>query len=401
MDFSLTDAQLHWRDIARNFARGTVAPVARERERLPDPRERYPWELIEQADRVGLRTLALPVALGGAGADTLTQAICVEEIAAVDVGVAVDLDQTWKFTPILGELMVDAQRARFLPLFRDDPRAVLALAGTEPEAGSDTWLPHLEPGSGARLRAVREGDEWVLNGRKHFINNGGEAKLLFVLARTDPLKPVSEGLTAFVVERGTPGFRSVRWQDKVGQRLSSNVELLFEDCRIPAENLLGAENRGLQFLAHVGRRSLSKTGALAVGVARAAYEAALERVGARVQGGQPVIRHQATQVALANMLMHLEAARSLVWRAAWSADYAEPFDPKLGNLAKIFASEMCLRVAAEALKLWGGYGVFLDYPAEKLYRDAITLTHMDGTNTVAALRTGALLAGERVGGWMG
>jgi acyl-CoA dehydrogenase len=173
------------------------------------------------------------------------------------------------------------------------------------------------------------------------------------------------------------------------------------DFRLTAENLPGQEGRGLAFLAHVGRRSLAKTGALGVGVARGAFELALERVRTRVQGGRRVVEHQATQLRLTEMLMQIEAARALVWRAAWSADHAEPFDPKLGNLAKIFASEMCVRVATEALKLWGGYGVMLDEPAEKLYRDAITVAHMDGTNTVAALRTGALLAGERVGGWMG
>ena len=401
MDFCLTEHHRHWQAVAREFAAGEVARVAREREGIPDARERYPWDLVRKADAVGLRTLALSRDLGGGGADTLTLALCVEELAAADVGVAVDLDQTWKFTPLLSEYMTDSQRDRFLPLFRDDPAAVLGLAGTEPEAGSDTWLPYLAPEAGARLSAVREGGDWVLNGRKHFINNGGEAKLLFVLGRTDPERPVSEGLTAFAVERGTPGFRAVRWQDKLGQRLSSNVELEFDNCRIPADNMLGEEGRGLRFLAHVGRRSLAKTGALAVGVARGAYTAALERARGRVQGGRPIVQHQATQLKLAEMLMQIEAGRTLVWRAAWNADYAEPFDPAIGNLAKVYATEMCVRVATEALQLWGGYGVMLDWPAEKFYRDAITITHMDGANTVAMVKTGALLGGERVGGWMG
>ena len=401
MDFHLSDFNRHWQQVARDFAIREVAPVARERERMPDPRERYPWDLIRKADEVGLRKLALPRDLGGGGADTLTLTLCVEELAAVDVGVAVDLDQTWKFTPLLAEYMSEAQRERFLPSFRDDPVAVLGLGSTEPEAGSDTWLPYLAPGAGARLRAERDGGGWVLNGRKHFINNGGEAKLLFVLARTDPERPVDQGATAFVVERDTPGFRPVRWQDKLGQRLSSNVELEFADCRIPADNMLGEEGRGLAFLAHIGRRSLAKTGALGVGVARGAYEAALERSRARVQGGRPIVEHQATQLKLAEMLMQIEAARTLVWRAAWGADYAEEFNPAIGNVAKVFATEMCVRVATEALQLWGGYGVMLDWPAEKFYRDAITVTHMDGANTVAALRTGAMINGERVGGWMG
>jgi alkylation response protein AidB-like acyl-CoA dehydrogenase len=395
MDFALSDEQRHWQGVAREFAQREVAPVARQRERIPDARERYPWDLIEKADAVGLRTLALR------GVDTLTLALCVEELAAVDVGVAVDLDQTWKFTPVYTELTTPSQRDRFVPLFRDDPRAVLGLAGTEPEAGSDTWLPYVHPDAGPRLRAVRDGACWVLNGTKHFINNGGEAKLLLVLARTDPRQPVTQGVSLFVVERDTPGFRPTRWQDKLGQRLSSNVELAFEDCRIPLDNLLGEENRGLQLLAAIGRRSLAKTGALAVGVARGAYEAALERVRHRVQGGAPLIEHQATQLRLSDLLMQIEAARTFVWRAAWNADHDASFDPAVGNLAKIFATEMAVRVATEALQLWGGAGVMLDYAAEKFYRDAITLTHMDGANTVAALRTGALIRGEQVGGWMG
>jgi acyl-CoA dehydrogenase len=327
--------------------------------------------------------------------------LCVEELAAADVGVAVDLDQTWKFTPIIAHLMSDAQRERFLPLFRDDPRCVLGLGGTEPAAGSDTWGPYLAPGAGAALEARPNGRGWVLNGRKHFINNGGEAKLLFILTRTDPQATIVEGLTAFVVEQGAPGFRSGVSLDKVGQRLSSNVELIFEDCFVADDNRLSEVGGGLGFLAYVGRRSLAKTGALSVGIARGAFEAALGRARERFQGGKAIIQHQATQVVFGEMLAEIEAARSLVWRAAWGADYSEPYDPKLGNVAKLFATEMAVRVATRALQVWGGYGVMTQWPAEKLYRDAVTVTHMDGANQLVAIRTGAQLAGESIGGWMG
>jgi alkylation response protein AidB-like acyl-CoA dehydrogenase len=401
VDFQLTDQQRHWQRVARDFAEREIAPVARERERIGDPWQRYPWDLIEKADAVGLRTLALPGVLGGGGADTLTLVLCVEELAAADVGVAVDIDQTWKFTPIIGHLMSDAQRERFLPTFRDDPRCVLGLGGTEPAAGSDTWGPYVAPGAGPALSARRQGGGWVLNGRKHFINNGGEARLIFLLTRTDPDATIVDGLTAFVVEQGTPGFGYGVSQDKVGQRLSSNVELIFEGCFVPDDNRLSEVGGGLGFLAYVGRRSLAKTGALSVGVARGAFEAALARARERVQGGKPILEHQATQVVFGEMLAEIEAARSLVWRAAWAADYAEPFDPKLGNVAKLFATEMAIRVATRALQVWGGYGVMTAWPAEKFYRDAITVTHMDGANQLVAIRTGAQLAGESIGGWMG
>ena len=401
MDFQLTDEQRRWQRVAREFAEREIKPVVAERERIADPWQRYPWDLIEKADAVGLRTLALPKEQGGGGADTLTLVLCVEELAAADVGVAVNLDQTWKFTPIISHLMTDAQRERFLPKLRDDPRCVLGLGGTEPAAGSDTWGPYLAPGAGAALAAERRGDGWLLNGRKHFINNGGEARMVFILTRTDPNATIVDGLTCFIVEQGTPGFRHGVSQDKVGQRLSSNVELIFEDCFVPDENRLCEVGGGLSFLAYVGRRSLAKTGALSVGVARGAFEAALARAQERVQGGVPIIQHQATQVVFGEMLAEIEAARSLVWRAAWGADHAEPFDPKLGNVAKLFATEMAIRIATRALQVWGGYGVMSQWPAEKYYRDAVTVTHMDGASQLIAIRTGAQLAGEKIGGWMG
>ena len=401
MEFRLTDEQRHWQQVARRFAREEIAPVAFERERIEDPWERYPWDLVEKADAVGLRTLAIPKELGGGGADTLTLVLCVEELAAADVGVAVDIDQTWKFTPIITHMMNDAQRERFLPKFRDDPRCVLGYGGTEPAAGSDTWGPYVAPGAGAQLRAERRGDEWVLNGRKHFINNGGEAKIIFILARSDPEATIMDGLTTFVVEQGTPGFTYGVSQNKVGQRLSSNVELIFEDCRVPEFNRISDVGGGLQWMGDIGKRSLAKTGALSLGVARGAFEAALARARERVQGGKPIIQHQATQVVFAEMLAEIEAARSLLWRAAWECDHAEPYDRKIGNVAKLFASEMAIRVATKALQVWGGYGVMTQWPAEKYYRDAITVTHMDGANQIVAIRTGAQLGGESVGGWMG
>jgi acyl-CoA dehydrogenase len=170
---------------------------------------------------------------------------------------------------------------------------------------------------------------------------------------------------------------------------------------VPDENRLCEVGGGLGFLAYVGRRSLAKTGALSVGMARGAFEAALARAQERVQGGVPIIQHQATQVVFGEMLAEIEAARSLVWRAASGADDADPFDPKLGNVAKLFATEMAIRVATRALQVWGGYGVMTRWPAEKYYRDAVTVTHMDGANQLVAIRTGAQLAGEKIGGWMG
>ncbi|MBI2177267.1 MAG: acyl-CoA dehydrogenase family protein [Candidatus Tectomicrobia bacterium] len=229
----LTETQLSLRQLAHEFAEKEIRPLARGRERIRDPRERFPWDILEKGSKLGLRTLSLPEERGGAGASILDLCIVGEEIAWGDLGVAVTFDQTWKIIHFLDRVWNEEQRARFLPAFLGDHRFHLAVGVTEPDVGSENFTPSDSPGDGVRLRGVREGDHWVLNGMKHFISNGGIAKLYVIVTRTDPKAAVARGVTYFMVTPGTKGFSIGEIHDKMGQRLSQNAELIFENCRVP------------------------------------------------------------------------------------------------------------------------------------------------------------------------
>ncbi|MFQ5880238.1 MAG: acyl-CoA dehydrogenase family protein, partial [Dehalococcoidia bacterium] len=334
---------------------------------------------------------------GGAGADCLTLCIAGEELAVGDLGLAVIFDQTWKFTHILTESASEEQRNRYLPRFMEDDTFLLALGMTEEIGGSDHLLPYNEPGAGARTSAVRARragrDGGVINGRKIYIGNGGAAKLHTILARTDPTKGGLEGLTAFLVELGTPGFTVGRIEDKLGNRLEQNAELIFEDCWVPAENLLGGES---QAWGSVGgprwfARSNAEAGATVLGVGRAALEDALAYAKQRVQGGKPIIGHQAIKLMLADMLIQIRAARALIWQAAWMVDHPEHLDPTMGQTAKIFAAEAAVQVSKMGIEIFGGAGIMRDSAAEKHLRDAVVFLHSDGANQILRLRIGNAL----------
>ncbi len=388
VDFVLTEEQRALQELARDFARREVLPAAAERDRMTDLAARFPWEILESASRHGLRTLRVPRDLGGAGADTLTLCVVGEEVAAADLGVAVTLDQTWKISHLIYHMATPAQRDRLLRDFVADHRFHLAIAMTEPGSGSDRYAYFDAPDSQLRVVARRGSGGWVLNGLKQFISNGGIAKLYVVYANTDSDKGMWHGSTMFLVPAGTPGFRIGRIHEKVGQRLAQNAELIFEDCRVPEENVLGQVHRAFEARGAFTRGSHVEAGATVLGVARAAYELALEWANNRVQGGRRIIEHQAIGMLLADMAMEIEAARALLWKAAWAADHQDPYDPKLASMAKVFASEVAHRVAVQAAEIFGGMGIMAEAPMEKLVRDAFTFLHSDGTNQIHRVRMG-------------
>ncbi|MCC7104185.1 MAG: acyl-CoA dehydrogenase family protein [Chloroflexi bacterium] len=391
IDFALTEQQLHWQAVARDFACREVAPVAKERERIRDPRERMPWDLVRKASAVGLRTLAIPTEWGGAGADCLALCLAAEELAVADLGFSVVLDQCWKFTPMLCILANDDQKERFLKPYVQDPEYLLATTWTEEQSGSDNMLPYDVPEAGVRLRAVRRGDEWVLNGKKVFTSNGSVAKLYFVYGRTNAAVKPSEGVSCFLVPRDSPGLSFGQNYDKIGQRLVINSEEILEDVRIPAANLLGPEGHVSEFRRKYMIRGNVEAAATALGPGRAAYEAALDYARRRVQGGRPIVERQAVAMMLAEMAMRLEAARQTIWRAAWATDHQDPYDRKLSPLSKIFASEVAFDVCTKAMEVAGGMSATTDAPFEKYLRDASTFLHSDGTNQVLRLRIATLL----------
>ncbi len=370
---------------AREIAREDILPIAAARDRNHAPGEAYPWRVADKLDAAGLRTLTVPRKFGGFGARHLVQAMVAEEIAYGDLGVAVSMDQTYKFTQLLANETTPAQRDLYLEDFLNDPRALLALATTEPQSGTDTFLMHDAPGAGPRMTARKDGDFYVLNGTKHYISNGGLAKYYFIFARTAPEKKMSEGLTCFLVPRGTEGFRIGEAHSKLGRRLLQNGELILQNCRVPAHNLFGAWNGGLSIL----RRMVSGALIPVMGPSRLAYD--LARAAARENGA---LREQWAQMALAEMYMLIEAARTYLYSAAWHAERPTD-DSKRRLMSKVFASEAGIKVCRMAMDIWGKAGATHhdDRPTpEKCWRDVLSYLHGFGTNEAVKLKAAPLLA---------
>jgi len=395
----LTDEQKAIRDSVRTFVRREIKPIANDRDRCEDFDKRFPWEVLDKASDLGLRTLLLSTENGGAGVDALTFCIVVEELAAGDAGIAATLGQTAALAQIWFDRLMNAeQRARFLPAFVEDPRFHLATAGHEPDTDLG-WRYH-EPtvaNTAYKTTAVRaRNGDWIINGVKNFITSAPIAKLIAVHVRTGSKDAGTLGTNSLLVPNPTPGL-TIREHDKVGRRLGSNGELVFEDCHVPAENLLGVEGKS-GGVGSIGRR-MPRFQAMNLGIARAAYEAALEFAKLRVQGGRRIVEHQAVGLTLANMAIGLEAARALLWQAAWAAEHPDAYrdgslpDLPLQTIAKIFISETVQKVALDAAQIFGGMGVMRELPMQKYVRDALIFLHSETTNDVARLRLAEALAG--------
>ena len=392
MDFTLTDDQKRWQAIARDFAGNVIKPDVLRRDRLPLAADRIPWDWIRAADKLGLRTLGVPQSFGGAGTDILTLCLAGEELGAGDLGFAVIMDQCWKMAHILSNAMTPAQQQKFIPPFVADPDATLAIAISEPGAGSDHQGYYDSPDIDFRTTAVRDGDGYVINGTKRYISNGCMAKLYFVVARTDPAKSLREGGSVFAVPSDTPGFRADFFHEKSSQRLATNGTFHFENCRVPAENLLLSEGGLARLRGEFMPGSKAEAAATVLGVGRAAYEYALGYAKTRVQGGKPIVEHQAVAMMLAQMAMKLDAARTQIWKAAWLADRRHPEARVLGLLAKVNASETAFGACKLASEVLGGAAIMHDHPVEKYLRDAASFLHSDGTNQLCLLRSAQAIA---------
>ena len=387
MDFHLTEEQLRLRDVARRFAYEEIQPLARELDRVADVRAAFPRQLVRRASELGLRTMKIPVDQGGLGVDVLTEILVMEEIAVGDVGFAMTLAHGWREGYFIATATTDAQRERFLPDFMADPEYLTAFAQTEEHSGSDNSLPYTgNVSAGPQTCAELRGGEWVVNGRKRFITNGNVGRMVVLVARTNPDVPFVNGLSVLLVPSDTPGLRVGRIEDKFGLRLNQNTELIFEDCRVPADNLVGEVDRGYQVLEDMRYGSKAKEAVRALGVARAAYEHADAWARQRVQGGARIIEHESVSTLLAEMATEIELARTLIWRAAWAADHDRPRVRPLEDMAKLHASEMAMRTATRAMQLFGARGSLRDYPMEKLVRDAATILLPPIGNTAVQVR---------------
>jgi hypothetical protein len=371
VNFQLTDEQLQLQGMVRDFAAREIAPHVHEW----DEASQFPLETIRQLGKLGLMGCIFPDEYSGSGYGYVEYVLAIEELSRVDgsVGIIVAAHTSLCSNHIFVAGSAE-QKQRFLPCLATG-RHIGAWALTEPNSGSDA--------GGARCTATRKGDRWVLNGTKTFITNGSYADVVVVVAVTD--KTIgTRGLSAFIVERGTPGFRAGKKENKLGLRASDTSELIFEDCEIPEENLLGVEGQGFVDAMRVldgGRISIA---ALGLGMATGAYECALKYSRERKQFGRAISEFQAIQWKLADMATEIDAARLLTMRAAWLKDHHRKTTLE-SSMAKLYTSEVAVKVANEAVQIHGGYGFIKDYPAEKFYRDVKLCTIGEGTSEIQRL----------------
>jgi acyl-CoA dehydrogenase len=394
MDFSLTQEQQRWRDLAREFTEKMIKPDVMRRDRLPTAAERIPWDWIREADKQGIRTMGVPKQFGGAGSDIFTMCLVGEELAVGDLGFAVIMDQCWKMAHIFSDAMNAEQQQRFIPKFVADPDATAAIGITEEGAGSDHQGYYDSPDIDFKTTAVRDGDTYVINGSKRYVSNGSMAKLYFVVARTDTKKTLREGGSIFIVPSDTPGFRPGFFHEKSSQRLATNGTFHFDNCRVPASNMLVGEGLLGRLRSEYMWGSKAEAAATALGVGRAAYEYALAYAKKRVQGGKPIVEQQAVAMMLGTMAMKLDAARLQIWKAAWLADRKQPEARPLGLLAKVNASETAFECCKFAGEILGGASIMHEHPIEKYLRDASSFLHSDGTNQVCLLRASQAIANQ-------
>jgi hypothetical protein len=387
VDFSLTSEQQQLRKTVRAFAESEIAPHVMEW----DENSTFPSEIIPKLADLGLLGVIFPEEYGGAGMGYIEYAIIIEELSRVDGSIGIiTAAQNSLCTNHIFKFGTEEQRKKYVtPLAQGQKLGCWSL--TEPQAGSDA--------GGTRTTAKKTGEGWVINGSKTFITNGHYADVCVCMAVTDPAKK-HHGISAFIVEKGTPGFRPGKKENKLGLRASDTSELIFSDCHVPADNLLGREGEGfintLQILDG-GRISIASLG---LGMAQGAYEASVRYAKERKQFGKPIAEFEAIQFKLADMATEIEAARLLTYQAAWLADQAlastngQSRFTRESSMAKLYAGEVAVRVANEAVQIHGGYGFIKDYPVEKYYRDVKLCTIGEGTSEIQRLVIARQLLGK-------
>ncbi len=371
MNFCLSDDQQLLRKSVREFAETEIKPHVREW----DEAQHFPTELLPKLAELGLMGIQFSPAYGGSGMSAVDYCICIEELARVDPSVSLSVAaHNGLGAAHINMFASDEQKQKYLtPLARGEQLAAWGL--TEPGSGSDA--------AAMRTTATRDGDGWVLNGSKAFITHGQSGHTMVVMAITDRSKG-NKGISAFIVERGTPGFIAGKKEDKLGMRASETNEVLFQSCRIPASQLIGEEGQGfiqtLQVL-DAGRIGIA---ALSVGLAQGAYESARGYAFQRKQFGRHIGTFQSIRWKLVDNAVRVEAARLLTYRAAWLKDQGRRMTLE-SSMAKLYASEIAVRASEDAVQIHGGYGFVKDYPAEKFFRDVKLTTIGEGTSEVQRL----------------
>jgi len=357
--------------VAREFAEKEVRPIAE----AIDREARFPRETVRRMGELGLMGIAIPEAWGGSGGDTVAYAVALEEVAKVCASHAVimSVNNSLYCDPV-DKFGTEEQKRRYLQPFAAGQK-LGCFSLTEPEAGSDA--------TNQTTLAVRDGGDYVLDGRKIFVTNGREADAALVFAQSDRAKG-HHGISAFLVEKGLPGFNVVKTEDKLGIRASDTAEFLFERCRVPAASRLGAEGEGFMIAMATLDGGRIGIAAQALGIAAGAFELALAYSRDRRSFGQPIGQHQMVQWMLADMATAIEAARMLTWRAAWLKDTGAPFGAQAA-MAKLWASETAMRVTTDAVQIHGGYGFIKEYQVERYFRDAKITQIYEGTSQIQKL----------------
>ncbi|MFC4619888.1 acyl-CoA dehydrogenase [Camelliibacillus cellulosilyticus] len=371
MNFQLSEEHQMLRKMVRDFAESEVAPTAAER----DEEERFDRDIFDKMAALGLTGIPWPEAYGGIGADFLSYVIAVEELSRVcaSTGVTLSAHTSLAGWPLY-KFGTEEQKQKFLRPMAEG-RSIGAYGLTEPGSGSD---------AGAMKTTARlDGDHYILNGNKIFTTNGGVADIYIVFAMTDPSEK-HKGCSAFIVEKGTPGFSFGKKEKKLGIRSSPTLELIFEDCRVPKENLLGKEGEGFKIAMMTLDGGRNGIAAQAVGIAQGALDAAIKYAKERQQFGKPIAHQQGIGFKLADMATKVEAARLLTYQAAWLESEGLPYG-QASAMSKLFAGDAAMEVTTEAVQVFGGYGYTKDYPVERYMRDAKITQIYEGTNEIQRL----------------
>jgi acyl-CoA dehydrogenase len=370
VDFTLTDEQKDLRELAHDFAEKEIRPVAWDYDRDST----WPQEIVEKAFEVGLMNVHIPEAYGGPGLDYLSGCLIEEELGWGCSGIGTTLMANGLASAPLLIGASEATKKKYLGMLSEEPK-LASFCLTEPDAGSDV--------SGMKTRATRRGDKWAISGSKTFITNGGHASWYTVYAKTDP-DAGHRGITAFVVDRDAGGVTVDKKEDKLGQRASNTATISFDEVEVPAENMIGEENKGFKLAMMTLDRTRPAVSSLAVGIARAAFEFAAEYSKERVQFGVPIAMHQAVAFMIADMATKIEASRLLVWESAVLLDQGKR-NTLVSSHAKRFAADTAMEVTVDAVQVYGGYGFIKDYPVEKLMRDAKIMQLYEGTSQIQRL----------------
>ncbi len=368
MDFNLSEEELAIQQTVREFAEKEIAPSARER----DEKSEFPFEIIKKLGKLGICGVCAPPEYGGAGMSYLSYAIIIEELAKVDASVAVIISVTNTLASIpLRRFGTKEQMRKFLTALSSGEK-LGAYSLSEPQAGSDA--------SNLACVAVRDGEEYILNGVKNFVTNGSSADLIIVFAVTDREKG-SKGLSTFIVEKNSPGLSIGKVEKKLGIRSSDTVELIFKDCKIPVFNRIGEEGEGFKIALTTLDYGRVGIGAQALGIAQGAMDSAIVYSQKREQFGKTINKFQAIQFKIAEMAMEIDAARLLLYRAALKQDSGENFT-KESAMAKLFASQTAMKTANQAVQIFGGYGYMREYEIERFMRDAKITEIYEGTSEI-------------------